>query len=77
MALQGFDESYYLSAKLTALQAATSTATDWASKTTTDLEALLTNLGMTAESHYQMYGHSEGLAPNTYFNADQYHFFYG
>jgi len=70
MALQGFDEAYYLSAKLAALQAAN--PTDWGSKDTAFLTTVLTNAGLTAESHYEQYGWSEGLAPNAYFNATEY-----
>jgi S-layer protein len=70
MALQGFDKSYYLSAKLAALQA---TETEWVGKTTTFLETVLQNVyGLTAEVHYNQYGYKEGLAPNAYFNADEY-----
>ncbi|SHO52258.1 beta strand repeat-containing protein [Desulfopila aestuarii] len=69
MALQGFDQSYYLSAKLTALQA---TYPEWATKTTTDLNTFLANAGYTPESHYEAWGWQEGLAPNAYFNPSQY-----
>lgn len=69
MALQGFDKDYYLSAKLTALQA---TYPEWATKTAADLEAFLANVGFTAESHYTTWGWQEGLAPNAYFNQAEY-----
>lgn len=69
MPLPGFDKAYYLQAKLTALQ---TTLPEWVGKTTTDLETLLTNQNFTAESHYQLYGYQEGLAPNAFFNADEY-----
>lgn len=70
MALQGFNESYYLNAKLTALQA---TETEWVGKTTDFLKTVLQNVyGLTAEDHYNQYGRTEGLAPNAYFNADEY-----
>lgn len=70
MALQGFDGSYYLSAKLAALQA---TEPEWLTKTTADLEATLLNVyNITPEAHYTQYGYNEGLAPNAYFNADEY-----
>jgi len=72
MALQGFDKEYYLAAKLAALQADPAYATDWATKTTTDLEAFLKIEGFTPESHYQAYGWAEGLAPNALFNAAEY-----
>ena len=69
MALQGFVKEEYLAAKLAALQAAES---EWQGKTTAQLEAFLANLGMTPEQHYQMYGHTENLAPNNLFNAAEY-----
>lgn len=70
MALQGFDESYYLNAKLTALQA---TETEWVGKDAAFLKTVLQNVyGLTPENHYTQYGYQEGLAPNAYFNADQY-----
>jgi len=70
MALQGFDSSYYLNAKLTALQA---TESEWALKDTAFLETVLQNVyGLTAEEHYTQYGYAEGLAPNAYFNAAEY-----
>lgn len=72
MALKGFDQEYYLEAKLAALQAA---YPEWAGKTADDLEATLQNVyGLTAEEHYQQYGYQEGLAPNAYFDADEYTF---
>jgi hypothetical protein len=69
MLLKGFDKAYYLQAKLTALQ---TTLPEWAGKTITDLETVLTNQDFTAESHYQLYGYQEGLAPNALFNAEEY-----
>lgn len=69
MALQGFDSSYYLNAKLAQLQAQ---STAWAGKTTADVSAALAAAGYTAESHYLAFGWAEGLNPNAYFNADQY-----
>ena len=68
MALQGFVESEYLAAKLAALQ----TETAWVGKTTEQLKTFLANAGFTPESHYQEYGWTEGLAPNTLFNAAEY-----
>jgi len=70
MALQGFDKEYYLGQKLAALQAAES---EWNTKTVDDLEATLNNVyGLTAEEHYQQHGWQEGIAPNQYFNAEEY-----
>nr|WP_320115708.1 hypothetical protein [uncultured Desulfuromonas sp.] len=70
MALAGFDKQYYLEQKLAALQAVES---EWNTKTVADLEATLDNVfGLTAEEHYQQYGWAEGLAPNQYFNAEEY-----
>lgn len=71
MALQGFDKTYYLDAKLAALQA--ESPASWGNKTAADLETLLTdNVGLTPEMHYSLYGYKEGLAPNDYFNHTQY-----
>lgn len=69
MALQGFDEAYYLSAKLSALAG---DFPEWATKTTVDLKAYLANVGFTPESHYSQFGYTEGLAPNAYFNHAEY-----
>ncbi len=69
MALQGFDKTYYLNAKLAALQ---TTYPEWASKTAADLEAYFANVGLTAEDHYNLYGWKEGLGPNAYFDAEEY-----
>lgn len=69
MALQGFDEAYYLSAKLAALRAV---YPEWSTKTTADLKAYLANVGFTPESHYNQHGYTEGLAPNAYFNHAEY-----
>lgn len=71
MALQGFDKDYYLQAKYDALVA--SGETEWLEKTPADLEETLLNVfGLTAEEHYSNYGWAEGLAPNAYFDADEY-----
>ena len=67
--LQGFDREYYLAAKLSALQ---SSSTDWAGKTIEDLEAVLEGLGLTAQTHYSLYGYSDGLSPNALFNHGEY-----
>ncbi len=70
MALQGFDKAYYLGQKLADLQA---TESEWNTKTVDDLEATLQNVyGLTAEEHYMQFGWEEGLAPNQYFNAEEY-----
>lgn len=69
MALSGFDESFYLDGKLTALKA---TYQEWTTKTTADLKATLQSMGFTPEQHYQKFGYAEGLNPNKYFNSDQY-----
>ncbi|GAB2795220.1 hypothetical protein GCM10027040_22010 [Halomonas shantousis] len=70
MALQGFDKTYYLNAKLEALQ--TSEPNAWADQNVDDLEAFLQNAGLTAEQHYEQYGYQEGLAPNAYFDPQEY-----
>ena len=72
MTLQGFDENYYMTVKLASLQANASTSADWIGKTIADLEAVFSQLGYTAESHYEQYGWSEGLSPNQYFNEAEY-----
>jgi len=70
MALQGFDSNYYLGVKLAALRAE---LPGWQDKTVNDLETiLLEGYGLTAEAHYRLYGYAEGLAPNAYFQADEY-----
>ncbi|QCQ21338.1 beta strand repeat-containing protein [Desulfoglaeba alkanexedens] len=72
MALQGFDEAYYLEAKLAALQADPEYADEWANKTTDDLETFMADLGLTPETHYNLYGWKEGLNPNEYFDQNEY-----
>ena len=67
--LQGFDQSYYLSVKLSALQASHA---EWAGKTAGDLETYLADVGLTPEQHYSQYGYLEGLSPNPYFNHSEY-----
>ncbi len=57
-----FDESLYLTGKLTALQTSLDTQTEWAGKTTSDLRTVLTNAGMTVIDHYLTYGIHEGLS---------------
>ncbi len=72
MALSGFDKSYYLSAKLQALQAGT---LGWAGKDVVYLDVILSNVyNLTAEQHYMKYGYLEGLSPNAYFNHDEYRY---
>lgn len=70
MSLQGFDQGYYLGAKLAGLQALS--PTQWAGKTTVDVLTAIIAAGQTAESNYINYGVNEGLAPNAFFNASQY-----
>ncbi|QCQ21345.1 beta strand repeat-containing protein [Desulfoglaeba alkanexedens] len=72
MALQGFDEAYYLEAKLAALQADPEYADEWANKTTDDLETFMADLGLTPETHYNLYGWKEGLNPNEFFDQNEY-----
>ena len=69
MALQGFNETYYLSVKLAQLQA---TKASWAAKTPADLKSALADAGLTPEQHYTTYGYKEALAPNDEFNAAEY-----
>jgi len=72
MALQGFDQSYYLGEKLAALKADPTTASVWATRTAQDVFDALKGAGLTPEQHYLQYGYNEGLAPNPYFNAYEY-----
>ncbi|KXS36825.1 MAG: SEF [Halomonadaceae bacterium T82-2] len=73
MALQGFDKDYYLNAKLEQLQNDPATSATWAGKTADFLESkLLNGFGLTAEQHYEQYGYQEGLAPNAYFDPQEY-----
>ncbi len=69
MGLAGFDEEYYLASKLAALQ---SSERGWLGRSVDDLRQLLSDAGMTAESHYTLYGWREGLSPNALFNAAEY-----
>jgi hypothetical protein len=70
--LPGFDKAYYLNMKLAALQADPETSGSWAGKDTSFLENVLSSIGFTAESHYMSIGYREGLAPNAYFNPNEY-----
>ncbi|NKN32897.1 beta strand repeat-containing protein [Marichromatium bheemlicum] len=77
MALQGFDQAFYLGAKLQQLQANKATAEQWADKTADDLLSTLKAAGMTPEQHYSQYGYAEGLGPNKFFNPNEYALFKG
>lgn len=73
MALEGFNKEYYLNAKLEALQADPATSAEWQGRDTAALESLLrSDYGLTPEQHYVRYGYQEDLAPNAYFDADEY-----
>lgn len=72
MAIQGFNKSFYLNAKLAQLQSNSETAADWAGKDAAFLEARFAAVGLTAEQHYEQYGYQEGLAPNAFFNPAEY-----
>jgi hypothetical protein len=67
---QGFDKAYYLDAKLTQLK--TIDPATWNSYSADDIETLLARYGFTAESHYWVYGWTEGLSPNASFDQGQY-----
>lgn len=56
-----FDESQYLTDKLSALQTDGSTHAQWADKTIDDLRGFLTSAGMTIVDHYLNFGAKEGL----------------
>ena len=72
MSLQGFDQSYYLNAKLAYLQAGSATSAAWVGKTVDNVLAAIVAAGQTAESNYINYGYKEGLNPNALFDAGQY-----
>ncbi len=69
MALQGFDEAFYLNAKLAALSAS---YPEWTGKSSDDLKQFLNSVGLTPEQHYELYGWGEKLNPNACFNGDEY-----
>ncbi len=69
--LSGFDKSYYLSAKLSALQI---NYPEWQTKDIDFLENFLLTAGLTPETHYSIFGYKEGLNPNPFFNHDEYCF---
>ncbi|NTU57999.1 MAG: hypothetical protein HGB00_03655 [Chlorobiaceae bacterium] len=69
MALQGFNESYYLSAKLLQLH---SLGQNLDVTTPAQLKVVLAGYGFTPESHYMTWGYKENLPPNEYFNAYEY-----
>lgn len=72
MTTPGFDKSYYLNSKLTALKEQYS---EWGNKDAAFLESLLAGtFGLTAERHYHLYGYKEGLEPNAFFNHEEYRF---
>ena len=64
---QGFDETYYLTAKANAMTLASGQTV-----TPAQAKAAMAAAGLTPAQHYSLYGFAEGLAPNAYFNADQY-----
>jgi hypothetical protein len=72
MTTQGFDKDYYLNLKLSALQTNLDTSAYWADKDTDFLETVFAKHNLTAEKHYELYGWKEGLAPNQYFNQEEY-----
>ena len=61
MALQGFNETYYLGVKLDALQAGSTTAADWAGKDAAFLTTTLAAMGYTPEQHYQTFLQRQNL----------------
>lgn len=64
-----FDKDYYLTLKLLQLDAA---GQRQGIQDIAGLDQFLQNAGMSAESHYLAYGHSEGLNPSAYFNETEY-----
>jgi len=56
-----FDESSYYENKLAALKGNPATQPVWGNKTSADLKAFFDSIGITALSHYIMYGAAEGI----------------
>lgn len=71
MALGGFDKDYYLGVKLVDIQK--KHPEEWKDKTAADLEKfLMDDHNLTPEQHYQKYGYKEMLAPNQFFDPEEY-----
>ena len=64
-----FNKIEYLSAKLSQLQ---SNDEEWQHADISSLESGLLEYNLTPETHYLKFGWQEGLAPNQYFDPDQY-----
>jgi hypothetical protein len=63
-----FDTQYYLNAKVAQLRHKVEYAPDGQVFTPESLTAYMATLGLTPQSHYELYGHDEGLKPNSYFD---------
>lgn len=72
MALQGFDETYFLTQALAELQSQPQYASAFAGKDVAYLEAQLAANNITAEEFYQNWGWQQGIAPNNFFDQDYY-----
>ena len=70
--IQGFDQTWYLDAKLAALQSNPATSAAWANRASNDVLIAFTNAGLTPVQHYEQFGWTEALAPNQFFNATEY-----
>ena len=68
--LMGFDEAYYLSVKLAQIKV--SEPMHPAGASVSALKAALAEAGFTPLTHYQTYGWKEKLAPNQFFNQNEY-----
>ena len=64
-----FDQSYYLSIKVAALNAQNYQGLHWDN---TLLLTAFTNAGLTPYAHYEQFGSKEGLNPNAYFDQTYY-----
>lgn len=65
-----FREDYYLKTKLALMSDAEKTEKQIS--TPSELKDYMAKVGMTPEEHYALYGRSEGLNPNPYFNENEY-----
>ena len=70
MALQGFNEQYYLDQKLTLLKAADPAT--WGTYDTAGFKDFLATMGLSPEQHYIQYGSAEGIDPAATFDESAY-----
>ena len=72
MSSSWFDSQRYLQSKLAQTQRAHETDANGKPYTLDSLQAALADAGLTPEQHYALYGRTEGLNPNPYFNENEY-----